>query len=207
MIGIVDYGLGNVQAFANIYKKLGIPAMLVRTAADIARAERIILPGVGAFDRAMLRLEESGMRPALKEAATVARKPLLGICVGMQMLATRSDEGQRPGLGWVPGEVKKFDVTTFRQLTHLPHMGWNDVYAAGEEHLFRGLQGAARFYFLHSFYFAPADGARVLATADYNGTFACGVRAGNVSGVQFHPEKSHQWGVQLLRNFAEMAPC
>lgn len=207
MIGIVDYGVGNVQAIANIYKKLDVPATLARSAAELAAAERIILPGVGAFDGAMQRLNDSGMRPALEEAVGVARKPLLGICVGMQMLAARSDEGVIAGLGWIPGEVKKFDTASFRQLTHLPHMGWNDVAPVGQEPLFRGLENGARFYFLHSYYFSPGPAARVMANADYNGNFACGVAAGHVHGVQFHPEKSHQWGVQLLRNFAEMAPC
>jgi glutamine amidotransferase len=204
MIAIVDYGLGNVQAIANIYNKLGIPVTLARTPADIAAGERIILPGVGAFDHAIERLENSGMRGALDEAVKSRGAPVLGICVGMQMLATRSDEGSRPGLGWVDGEVRKFDVSTFKQRTHLPHMGWNDVEPAPSEPLFRELEAGARFYFLHSYYFQPAAESSIVASADYNGRFACGVRNGAVYGVQFHPEKSHQWGIRLLRNFAEL---
>lgn len=203
MIAIVDYGLGNVQAIANIYQKLGVPVTLARTASDIAAGERIVLPGVGAFDHAIERLDASGMRGALDEAVK-GGAPVLGICVGMQMLATRSDEGKLPGLGWVGGEVRKFDVSKFEQRTHLPHMGWNDVEPAAGEPLFRDLETDARFYFLHSYYFEPASGGSVVASADYNGTFACGVRSGKVYGVQFHPEKSHQWGIKLLRNFAEL---
>ena len=204
MIAIVDYGLGNVQAIANIYRKLDVPVTLAATPEQIATAARVVLPGVGAFDRAMTRLNESGMRPALDQAVMRDGKPLLGICVGMQMLAGRSDEGECAGLGWIPGEVRKFDVASFRQHTHLPHMGWNDVVPEGETPLFRGLASNARFYFLHSYFFAPASADNILARTNYNGDFACSVRAANVHGVQFHPEKSHQWGIQLLRNFAEL---
>ena len=205
MIAIVNYGLGNVQAIANIYHKLGVPAVLATSAEQIESAERIVLPGVGAFDRAMGQLDESGMREALQAAVIGNRKPVLGICVGMQMLAERSDEGDAAGLGWVKGEVRKFDVSRFQQQTHLPHMGWNDVAPVGGDPLFTELDNGARFYFLHSFYFSPANAGDVIARADYNGPFACAVRSGNVFGVQFHPEKSHQWGIQLLRNFAGLS--
>jgi glutamine amidotransferase len=203
MIAIVNYGLGNVQAIANIYHRLGVQSVLATSAAQIEAAERVVLPGVGAFDRAMGQLDASGMRAALETAVVRQSKPVLGICVGMQMLAERSDEGQAAGLGWVKGEVKKFDVSQFHQQTHLPHMGWNDVAPVGADPLFRDLCTGSRFYFLHSFYFSPSREDDVIARADYNGAFACAVRSGNVFGVQFHPEKSHQWGIQLLRNFAE----
>jgi imidazole glycerol-phosphate synthase subunit HisH len=202
MIAIVHYGLGNVQAFANIYKRLNIPAEVAETPAAILAADRLILPGVGAFDWAMKRLDASGLRPALEEA--VGRgKPVLGICVGMQMMAERSDEGFLPGLGWIDGEVKRFDEASFTQKTRLPHMGWNDVTPRNGSELFRGLDSGARFYFLHSYYFMPRNPDHVLATTDYNGRYASAVQAGNVLGVQFHPEKSHAWGIQLLKNFAE----
>ena len=155
MIGIVDYGLGNIQAFANIYRRLNIPVTVTATPEALRAASKIILPGVGAFDWAMTRLNESGMRPALEERVVGARVPVLGICVGMQMMADRSDEGQLPGLGWVPGEVRKFDQARFKQLTHLPHMGWNEVRPHRTDSLFRGLDTGARFYFLHSYYFDP----------------------------------------------------
>ena len=204
MIGIVNYGLGNIHAFANIYKRLNIPATIASTPQDLLRAERIILPGVGAFDWAMMRLNESGLRDALEEAVVIDKKPVLGICVGMQLMANRSDEGKLYGLGWIAGEVRKFDDSKFTQKTHLPHMGWNDVVPQGGDGLFRDLESGARFYFLHSYYFAPQNPDHVLAVTDYGGSYASSVRFGNVFGVQFHPEKSHQWGIQLLKNFAEM---
>jgi imidazole glycerol-phosphate synthase subunit HisH len=204
MIAIVHYGLGNVHALAEIYKRLGIGAMLAETPEQLRSAQRIVLPGVGAFDWAMTRLNDSGLRAALEHAVGVERKPVLGICVGMQMLASRSDEGRLPGLGWIAGDVKRFDVSAFSHPTHLPHMGWNDVEPRGDSRLFAGLDAASRFYFLHSYYFAPLHAHDVLASTSYHGTFASAVGAGNVFGVQFHPEKSHQWGIRLLKNFAEL---
>jgi glutamine amidotransferase len=204
MITIVNYGLGNIQAFANIYKRLNIPAIIAASAEELAGSEKIILPGVGAFDWAMTRLNQSGMRERLDDLVVRQRCPVMGICVGMQMMAKRSDEGVLEGLGWMDAEVRKFDVASFNQKTHLPHMGWNDVFPRQNGSLFRGLESDARFYFLHSYYFAPHQEGDVLAVSDYNGLFASSVRAGNVFGVQFHPEKSHQWGIQLLRNFAEL---
>lgn len=204
MIAIVNYGLGNIQAFANIYKRLNIPACIASSGDALTEAEKIILPGVGAFDWAMTRLNESGMREVLDDLVVGQGRPVLGICVGMQMMAKRSDEGVLEGLGWIDAEVKKFDEATFTHKTPLPHMGWNDVLPRQSGCLFRGLESDARFYFLHSYYFAPHQEGDVLAVTDYNGSFASSVRAGNVFGVQFHPEKSHQWGIQLLRNFAEL---
>jgi glutamine amidotransferase len=203
MITLVNYGLGNVQAFANIYRRLNIAAVEAATADQLASAEKLILPGVGAFDWTMRRLEESGMRACLDDLVMNKRRPVLGVCVGMQMMARRSDEGVLPGLGWIDGEVKRFDETGFRHQTHLPHMGWNDVVPRRTDCLFKGLDDP-RFYFLHSYYFAPANTHDVLGVSEYNGSFAAAVRSGNVFGTQFHPEKSHSWGIQLLKNFAEL---
>lgn len=203
MITLVNYGLGNIQAFANIYKRLNIPCCVASTANELAMAEKIILPGVGAFDWAMQRLENSGMRETLDDLVLNQQRAVLGICVGMQMMARRSEEGVLPGLGWINAEVKRFDETRFRQQTHLPHMGWNDASPAAHDSLFKGLD-SPRFYFLHSYYFAPYDAALTLATTDYNGTFTSSASNGHIFGVQFHPEKSHEWGVQLLKNFAEL---
>ena len=203
MISIVNYGLGNINAFANIYKRLNIAVSIASTPEELRSSEKIILPGVGAFDWAMTRLNESGMRDVLEELVIGKGKPVLGICVGMQMMAKRSDEGVLDGLGWLDAVVKRFDETGFSQKTHLPHMGWNDALPRDTECLFKGM-AAPRFYFLHTYYFAPGSTENVLATTDYNGLFASAVRAGNIFGVQFHPEKSHQWGIQLLRNFAEL---
>lgn len=205
MITIVDYGLGNIQAFANIYKRLNIPARIASTDDELGDAAKIILPGVGAFDWAMVRLEQSGMRERLDDLVVRQGCPVLGICVGMQMMAKRSDEGVLEGLGWIDAEVRKFDEAAFTtQQTRLPHMGWNDVSPRRIGSLFRGLESDARFYFLHSYYFAPRKEDDVLAVTEYSGSFASSVGAGNVFGVQFHPEKSHQWGIRLLKNFAEL---
>ncbi|MGE4578790.1 MAG: imidazole glycerol phosphate synthase subunit HisH [Desulfuromonadales bacterium] len=204
MITIVNYGLGNIQAFANIYKRLNIPVIIATTANDLAGADKIILPGVGAFDWAMTRLNESGMRDCLEELVVKGKRPVLGICVGMQMMANRSDEGALAGLGWIDADVRKFDEASFTSKTHLPHMGWNDVVPRQTDSIFRGLEEDARFYFLHSYYFVPHRESDLLAVTDYNGSFTSSVCSGNVFGVQFHPEKSHHWGIQLLKNFAEI---
>ena len=204
MITIVNYGLGNIQAIANIYKRLGVAVQVASTDKELADAQRIILPGVGAFDWAMMKLNQSGMREHLDELVTLKGRPVLGICVGMQMMANRSDEGEAAGLGWIDADVRKFDEASFTQKTHLPHMGWNDVLPQQPGGLFKGLETEARFYFLHSYYFAPHNLNEVLAVTDYNGKYASSVGRANVYGVQFHPEKSHQWGIQLLKNFSEL---
>jgi glutamine amidotransferase len=143
------------------------------------------------------------MREALYEQVLHRNKKVLGICVGMQMMALRSEEGRLPGLGWVDAEVLKFDVALLKDRTHLPHMGWNDVHPTPTNGLFHGLE-SPRYYFLHSYYVAPSDVSEVSATADYGITFAAAIQSSNVYGAQFHPEKSHQWGIGLLKNFAEI---
>ena len=204
LITIINYGLGNIQAIANIYNSLNIRVVIASTPDDLASAEKIILPGVGAFDWAMRLLNESGMRSCLDELVMVNKVPVLGICVGMQMLARCSDEGKLEGLSWIDAEVKKFDESKFVHKTHLPHMGWNEVIPQRTDCLFRGMEVKPRYYFLHSYYFLPKNDEDVLALTDYNGYFASAVRSENVFGAQFHPEKSHQWGIQLLKNFAEL---
>ena len=203
MIALVDYGLGNISAFANIYRRLGIEVCSARTAADLRRSSRIILPGVGAFDWAMIRLKESGLRKALDEEVLEAKKPVLGVCVGMQMMARCSAEGKLGGLGWIDASVVKIDTRLLGTTTHLPHMGWNDADPIDKNTLFSGLDNP-RFYFLHSYYIKTDRKENILATSDYGLTFTSAVRAGNVYGTQFHPEKSHGWGVRLLKNFAEL---
>ena len=207
MITLVDYGLGNIQAFVNIYKRLNIPVTVAGTVDELAKATKIILPGVGAFDWAMTRLTESGLRDCLDDLVLIKKRPVLGICVGMQMMAGKSDEGDLEGLGWIDAEVKKFDETAFTQKTHLPHMGWNDVIPQSTDCLFAGLVNEPRFYFLHSYYFLPKKIEETLAVTNYNGQFTSAVRSENIFGVQFHPEKSHQWGIQLLKNFSELETC
>ena len=203
MIAIVDYGLGNVQAFQNAYFRLGVPCIAARTREDLEKATQIILPGVGAFDDAMRRLGESGMRAALERCVRERGLPLLGVCVGMQILAGGSDEGRLPGLGWVRGHVRQFRPAASGERTRVPHMGWNDIRTKAADPLFAGLEDAARFYFLHSYYFEAEEPGSTVAVTDYGGPFTCAVREGSVCGVQFHPEKSHRWGLRLLENFAK----
>lgn len=202
MIAIVDYGLGNLRAFANMFKDLSVPHLVTGDPADIRAATHLILPGVGHFDRAMGLLMESGLEPMLREQVQEQSVPLLGICVGMQMLADRSDEGTVPGLGWISGEVVRLSGHVGNQMLPVPHMGWNAVVPQEGAPLFRTGPANPRFYFLHSYRFQCANQADVMATADYGGSFACAVRRGNVFGVQFHPEKSHGWGRALLADFA-----
>lgn len=204
MITIVNYGSGNIRAIANIYKRLNVAVSIASTPDELHSADKIILPGVGAFDQAIKCLNESGMKGVLNELVIEKKKPVLGICVGMQILANSSEEGVLDGLGWIDGEVKKFDISNFTQKTHLPHMGWNDVLPVKTSKLFVNLENDALFYFLHSYYFSCSDENDVLAVTDYGGKFTSAVNSENVFGVQFHPEKSHQWGIQLLKNFGEL---
>jgi len=204
VIAIVDYGLGNVKALADVYKKLNLPAAIVQRAEDLRGAAKIILPGVGSFDHAMQQLDKSAMRSTLDEMALRLGVPVLGICVGMQILALSSEEGISSGLGWIDGEVKRFNSSPGGAVLRVPHMGWNTATPRKENGLFRGLDSNARFYFLHSYYFRCRRPEDVVAETDYGGTFACAVNSRNVFGVQFHPEKSHHWGLRLLENFARL---
>ena len=202
MIAIVNYGSGNVQAVANIYMRQHVPFVLASTPEQLDQADHFLLPGVGAFDQCMQALNASGMRPSLETQVLEHKKPVIGICVGMQLLARSSEEGSEPGLGWIDGTVKRFDQAAFHQATHLPHMGWNTVEPAQQSHIFDGVDLATGYYFLHSYYFACARQEDVLAVTEYGGRFACAVHRDNVYGVQFPPEKSHLAGIRLLQNFA-----
>lgn len=204
MIHIVDYGLGNVHAFLTMFKRLGLEATRVTTATELIGARKIILPGVGAFDHAMELLDQSGMRPVLENLVVRDKVPVLGICVGMQLLANSSEEGRRPGLGWVPGRVRSFRSDEQSASLPMPHMGWNDVQPRPSSPLFSDLESDARFYFLHSYFFDCDESSHVSAVVSYGLDFTCAVSAGNVYGVQFHPEKSHHFGAQLLKNFGEL---
>ena len=204
MISIIDYGLGNIQAFVNVYKRLHIPVAVVTRASELSGATKLILPGVGSFDHAIERLNESGMREELTELVVNKKMPVLGVCVGMQMLAESSDEGQLSGLGWIPGHVREFrSQSSFAELPQ-PHMGWNDVAPQCDSPLFNGLESDVRFYFLHSYFYECENQESIIATAFYGMDFSCAVSSGHVYGVQFHPEKSHHYGVTLLKNFAEL---
>lgn len=204
MITIIDYGVGNINAFVNVYKRLNVPVKIAKIAADLEDAQKLILPGVGHFDHAMSELIKSGMREKLDELVLVRKLPVIGICVGMQMMGNDSDEGTIQGLQWIDASIKKFDETKIKQVTRLPHMGWNDVCPVRINPLFVGLEKEALFYFLHSYYFQCNNPSDILATSEYGGLFTCAAQHENIYGIQFHPEKSHSYGEKLLHNFAKL---
>ena len=201
MITIIDYGVGNINAFYNIFKTLGVEVSIARNYNDILDAKKLILPGVGHFDYAMNKFNESGMVESVTDLVMSKSVPVLGICVGMQMLATYSEEGKLPGLNWINADVKKIDSSLLTQTTRLPHMGWNDVSPLNDHPLFIGLERSAIFYFLHSFYMNCKDESNILASSDYGISFTSAVNYNNIYGVQFHPEKSQTNGLKLFRSF------
>lgn len=203
MIGILDYGVGNVKAFANIYKNLNKSYTIVKNKDELETVNKIILPGVGSFDYAMLCLKNSGMREKLDELVLEKKIPILGICVGMQMLAKNSDEGTLNGLGWIDAIVKKFDKSKINNCP-LPHMGWNTLNIKMKNKIFNNLENNLRYYFLHSYYFDCNNKDDVIATANYGDEFECMINHENIYGIQPHPEKSHYNGIQLLKNFGEL---
>lgn len=202
MITLIDYGVGNIFAFQNVYKRLDIPTKIAKSSQDLLDAQKLILPGVGSFDYAMNRLNDSGMREKLDELVLEKKIPVIGICVGMQMMGNRSDEGKEEGLKWIDGDILKFDEKLIQLRTKLPHMGWNDVVPVNNHSLFNGLERDAIFYFLHSFYFKCKNPSDTIATSQYGIPFSSAVNKDHIFGIQFHPEKSHHYGERLLHNFA-----
>jgi glutamine amidotransferase len=203
MIGIVDYGVGNIQAILNVYNRLNVPACRVRTPSDFINISRLILPGIGSFDRAMQLLNHSGLRESLDTFVLLKKIPILGVCVGFQMLATSSEEGIEPGLNWIPGRVSSFKFDSRFGSMPAPHMGWNCINPVSNSKLFKGLNHSSYFYFLHSYFLDCDDKSYVMATSNYSFEFDCAISFDNIHGVQFHPEKSHEFGSKLLMNFAE----
>lgn len=204
MIKIVNYGSGNVQAILNIYKKLNIECQVANTPEELLGATKIILPGVGAFDETMGELLASGFKETLDEMVITKKIPIIGICVGMQILGNKSDEGQLHGLGYIDGEIKKFDTNMFTHKPHLPHLGWNSISIEQSHQIFRDIDVDKGFYFLHTYYFKCNSSINILANTNYGIEFSSAVINNNVFGMQFHPEKSHSNGVQLFKNFAEL---
>jgi glutamine amidotransferase len=204
VIAIIDYGSGNIFAIANIYKQLKIPFQITSDLGELAKAERFILPGVGAFDATMRYLNDSGMLATLNEQVLVNKKKVLGICVGMQILADSSDEGTLPGLGWIAGRVRQIDANLLSLNPKLPHMGWNSVHPRSDAPLFTDVDIERGFYFLHNYYFDASRSTDVTATVSYGKEIPCAVANANVYGMQFHPEKSHANGVAIFRNFAQL---
>jgi len=203
MIKVLDYGMGNTGSMLNMIHKAGGQAELCSRSEELEHASAIILPGVGAFDNGMYKLEQSGLLSTLIRKVLEDRVPFLGVCLGMQLLFEKSEEGERLGLGWLKGNVTRFDFSGLNldRALKIPHMGWNIVSATTHENLYAGLEDEARYYFVHSYHVNCSNRSDVLATAYYGYEFTCSVRHKNIWGAQFHPEKSHRFGVQFFKNF------
>jgi glutamine amidotransferase len=203
MIGIVDYGAGNIFSVQNMLKKIGAKNALAATPGAIADADKLILPGVGAFDTCMEKLQSSGLLTTLNEQVLLYKKPVLGICVGMQLMTTGSEEGSLPGLGWIGGSTVKFDRAELPENCKVPHMGWASVNIEKTSRLLDNMFAEPRFYFVHSYYVRTARAIDILATAEHGFRFTAAIEVNNIAGVQFHPEKSHKHGMKLLENFVK----
>lgn len=202
MITIVDYGMGNLYSVKNMLKYLGYDSVVTGEAPQIEAADKLILPGVGNFGKAMEVIRQSGLLEVLNRKVLEDKTPILGICLGMQLLLGYSEEGDCAGLGWIPGEVKKFDLSGHPELK-VPHMGWDYIEKQKQSPLFAGLAGGERYYFVHSYYVSCQDRSDVAATTEYGISFDSVVQRENIYGTQFHPEKSHRFGMEILENFAK----
>jgi glutamine amidotransferase len=196
---IIDYGLGNLLSVKNMFKKIGVNAIISSDFSVIKEAPKLLLPGVGAFDYGMKKIKESGLQDVLNQKVLIEKTPVLGICLGLQIMTKSSEEGMLPGLGWFNAETKKFRLEN--SSLKVPHMGWNEISIKKHSKLFEGMYDDARFYFVHSYQVVPNDETEVLVSAQYGYEFVCGLEKDNVVGVQFHPEKSHKFGMKLLSNF------
>ncbi len=202
MITIIDYKTGNLGSIQNILKRIGEQSVITSDKDEIDGAIKLILPGVGAFDTGMRNLNELGLVDILSKKVLVDKIPVLGICLGMQLLSNGSEEGSIRGLGWINGETVRFNFKNSVEYK-IPHMGWNFIKQHKESRLFTGMYPEARFYFVHSYYFKANDPVDVLTSTGYEKEFTSSVEKGNILGVQFHPEKSHKFGIKLLKNFVD----
>jgi imidazole glycerol-phosphate synthase subunit HisH len=203
MVAIIDYGVGNLTSILNMHRRLGIEAAITGEAALIQRADRLLIPGVGHFDTCMQNFCNSGLRSLVEKRALEDKVPVLGICVGAQMMTRGSEEGNEKGLGWVNADTVRFRLNGNSGLK-VPHMGWTDLRPARTSDLWTGMPDEPRFYFAHSYHFSFDSPEYVTGTADYGYDFVCAFRKENVYGVQFHPEKSHKYGMKLIANFAAL---
>lgn len=201
MIIVVDYGVGNIASVLNMLKRVGATAKASNSREDIERADKLILPGVGAFDAGMQTLRSSGLIDVLNEQVLDKRKPVVGVCLGSQMLGNGSEEGREPGLGWIDMDIVRFEKRDGRKV---PHMGWNEVAPQLKHPILTGIDEQSRFYFVHSYYMLPRHAGNTLLTANYDQQFTAAVVKDNIFGFQFHPEKSHKFGMQLFKNFVEL---
>jgi glutamine amidotransferase len=202
---IINSGVGNVRSVANMLKRFDVAAEISDSPSAVEGADAIILPGVGSFDAAIHRIRRNNLYEILDTKARDGKTPILGICLGMQLMGERSEEGREPGFGWIGGELRKFrpeDGATSR--IRVPHMGWNEVRAVAGNLLLAGFDAEPRFYFDHSYYFVPQEEADCVGTTTYGLQFAAAISKGLLFGVQFHPEKSHRFGLRLLRNFTQL---
>lgn len=204
MISIVDYGSGNINAIANIYDILKVPYEIVSSPKQLESSEKIILPGVGSFDHCMAKLNRSGLKETLTKSVMINRVPVLGICIGLHLMAEKSEEGKLPGLGWVKGVVKKFDKNFILHKPKLPHMGWNSIDVINKSDLFKDVNLEKGFYFIHSYFIDDVEKENIMTTTNYGNNFVSGIQSSNILAVQFHPEKSHSNGIKLLKNFSEI---
>jgi glutamine amidotransferase len=202
MLLIVDYGVGNLNSILNMLKKGGINAGISNNKNEISSAAKLLLPGMGHFDNCMIKFNESGFREIIERKVFDEKVPLLGICVGLQMFMASSEEGNEPGLGWIKGKTVRFRKEEMGNGEKIPNMGWLEVKREKESPLMAGLEDA-RFYFAHSYHVEVTDSSDILTSAEYGYKFTVGVERDNILGVQFHPEKSHRFGMRLLKNFAE----
>lgn len=198
---VVDAGIGNLGAIPNMLKRLGVSAKVTNNREEIGQADRLILPGVGAFDPAMQTLHDLDIVEALREKALIQRVPVLGVCLGMQLMFDGSEEGSLPGLGWIPGRVVKFTPDASDRTVRIPHMGWNWVEPTDHGSLFSGFEETPRFYFAHSYHVNPDYTTDVAGWTNYGYRFAASVQHENIGGIQFHPEKSHRFGLKVFENF------
>lgn len=204
MITIIDSGISNIGSLVNMLRKIGAPSLVTNNREEIARAEKIILPGIGSFDAGMQRLNELNIINVLNKKVLEEKIPTLGICLGMQLMASKSSEGKLPGLNWFDGEVVRFDFSKLNDASlKIPHMGWNFVEPKKPSRLFKDLENLPRFYFVHGYHFKEKQIADVLGITQFGYPFASAIEKENIAGVQFHPEKSHKFGMQLLKNFIE----
>ncbi len=204
MIGIVDYGMGNSGSILNMLRKLGVSAEIMSQPAQLSSATKIILPGVGAFDHAMEKLERDGWVTALNHEVFKAGKWILGVCLGMQLFTEASEEGTLPGLGWFRARTRRFDDRQGEERLRIPHMGWNWVMPREGRCIMDNFSSPPRFYFVHSYFVDCENAGDILATSHYGCTFTCAIQRQNVIGTQFHPEKSHRYGLTLLQRFSEL---
>lgn len=203
MIAILEYGIGNVSSIHNMLKKIGVAAMITNNIDDIKTATKLILPGVGRFDYCMSQLRKSIFFDIMERKVLEDKVPILGVCAGSQMLMEKSEEGSGTGLGWIKGEVIKFKQDKLPTGYKVPHMGWTDIDPIQNNFLYAGIE-SPRFYFTHSYHIICADIAEVTATAEYGYNITASVQKENIMGVQFHPEKSHRFGMKLYQNFANL---